>query len=221
MPRMDGFAFTRELRKHQHGGTVPLIVTSAIYKDSATISRLQSETGAQFFAKPFQIKDILNAVKRLLDGGPSVTGTKTARPDVTPTGARNLTTGAQPTVGSLAERRPPRILLELWEKKTTGTLTLQRGKVKKEIALVHGTPVNVTSNLRTETLGHFLVARGILDDTRHQQALKRAQESKERLGQALVELGFITDADLMKQLGAQMRAKITRTRRAGRTATGC
>ena len=74
---------------------------------------------------------------------------------------------------------------------------------------MHGTPVNVTSNLRTETLGHFLVSRGILDDARHQQALKRAQESKERLGQALVELGFITDAELMKQLGAQMRAKIT------------
>src|SRR6185503_13637589 len=105
--------------------------------------------------------------------------------------------------------RPPRILLDLWEKKSTGTLTLQRGKVKKEIALVHGTPVAATSNLRTETLGHFLVARGVIDEPRHQQALKRAQESQERLGQSLVELGFISDADLMRQLGAQMRAKIT------------
>ncbi|MCU1282368.1 MAG: response regulator receiver protein, partial [bacterium] len=69
MPRMDGFAFTRELRKHKHGGTVPLIVTSAIYKDQATIARLQAETGAQFFAKPFQIRDILTAVKRLLGDG--------------------------------------------------------------------------------------------------------------------------------------------------------
>ncbi|HEY2747775.1 MAG TPA: response regulator, partial [Polyangia bacterium] len=208
MPRMDGFAFTRELRKHKHGADVPLIVTSAIYKDAATIAKLQSETGAQFFAKPFQIKDLLGAVKKLI-GGSSVTATKSARPDVTPTGARNATTGALPTVGSLAERRPPRILLELWEKKTTGALTLQRGKVKKEIGLVHGTPVTVTSNLRTETLGHFLVARGVIDEARHQQALKRAQESQARLGQALVELGFLSDAELMKQLGAQMRSKIT------------
>ncbi|MGZ3441706.1 MAG: response regulator, partial [Polyangia bacterium] len=44
MPRMDGFAFTRELRKHPQGADVPLIVTSAIYKDPATISKLQAET---------------------------------------------------------------------------------------------------------------------------------------------------------------------------------
>jgi DNA-binding response OmpR family regulator/tetratricopeptide (TPR) repeat protein len=199
MPRMDGFGFTRELRKHAHGATVPLLVTSAIYKDQATIARLQAETGAQFFAKPFQIKDILNAVKRLLDSSGHAPA---------PAPATTKST-AMPTVGSLADRRPPRLLLELWEKKTTATLTLQRGKVKKEIALVHGTPVAATSNLRTETLGHFLVARGVIDEPRHQQALKRAQESQERLGQSLVELGFISDADLMRQLGAQMRAKIT------------
>ncbi len=210
MPRMDGFGFTKELRKHKHGAEVPLIVTSAIYKDSATIAKLTSETGAQFFAKPFQIKDILGAVKRILgDGGPLITQAKAARPDVTPTGARKATTGAQPAVGSLAERRPPRLLLELWEKKTTGTLTVQRGRVKKEIALVHGTPVACTSNLRTETLGHFLVLRGVIDESRHQTALKRAQAAQERLGQALVELGWLTEAELMKQLGAQMRAKIT------------
>ncbi|HEX9101497.1 MAG TPA: response regulator, partial [Polyangia bacterium] len=197
MPRMDGFAFTRELRKHAHGADVPLLVTSAIYKDQAMIARLTAETGAQFFAKPFQVRDILSAVKRLVgDGSPA------------PAPATTKST-AMPTVGSLAERRPPRLLLELWEKKTTGTLTLQRGKVKKEIALVHGTPVAATSNLRTETLGHFLVARGLLDDARHQQALARAQASQARLGQALVELGFIDDAELMKQLAAQMRAKIT------------
>lgn len=196
MPRMDGFGFTRELRKHKHGADVPLIVTSAIYKDPATIARLTAETGAQFFAKPFQIKDILNAVKRLVGDGSHAPAPSTTK------------STAMPTVGSLADRRPPRLLLELWEKKTTGTLTLQRGKVKKDIALVHGTPVAATSNLRTETLGHFLVARGVIDDARHQQALKRAQESQERLGQSLVELGFITDAELMQQLGAQMRAKI-------------
>ena len=189
MPRMDGFTFTRELRKHKHGAGVPLIVTSAIYKDQATIARLTAETGAQFFSKPFQIKDILGAVKRLLGNGAHGHGAAAPAP------APSLTKStAMPTVGSLADRRPPRLLLELWEKKTTGTLMLQRGKVKKEIALVHGTPVAVTSNLRTETLGHFLVARGLIDEARHQQALKRAQERQERLGQALVELGFITDA---------------------------
>ena len=106
MPRMDGFGFTRELRKHKHGADVPLLVTSAIYKDQATLARLQAETGAQFFAKPFQIKDILNAVKRLLDSRGHAPAPATATTKST----------AMPTVGSLADRRPPRLLLELWEK---------------------------------------------------------------------------------------------------------
>ncbi|MDB4967861.1 MAG: response regulator receiver protein [Myxococcales bacterium] len=208
MPRMDGFGFTRELRKHRHGATVPLIITSAIYKDQATINRLHTETGAQFFSKPFQIKDILNAVKRIVGDGPHIASSKAPRPDVTPTGARKVTS-AQPTVGTLHDRLPPRILLDLWEKRVTGVLVLQRNKIKKEISLLHGTPVSASSNLRTETLGHFLVARGVIDETQHQAALKRAQERQERLGQALVELGWLTEADLMKQLGAQMRAKLT------------
>ena len=117
MPRVDGFAFTRELRKHKHGEKVPLIVTSAIYKDSATISRLQAETGAQFFAKPFQIKEMLAAVKRILVGGSAappihVASTRPARPDVTPTGQRKPP--ARPESGSIANRLPPRLLLELF-----------------------------------------------------------------------------------------------------------
>src|SRR5262249_50304926 len=35
MPRVDGFQFCRELRKHKFGANVPVIVTSAIYKDNA------------------------------------------------------------------------------------------------------------------------------------------------------------------------------------------
>jgi CheY-like chemotaxis protein/tetratricopeptide (TPR) repeat protein len=213
MPRVDGFGFTRELRKHKYGEKVPLIVTSAIYKDAATIHRLQTETGAQFFAKPFQIKEMLAAVRRILDvggsaGGPiQIAATRPARPDVTPTGQRRPP--PQPQAGAIGDRLPPRLLLELFEQKVSGTLTLQRGKVKKDITLVHGSPVAVTSNLRTETLGHFLVTRGVLDESRHQLALRRVQESHERLGQAVVELGWLTESELMKQLGSQMRAKIT------------
>jgi two-component system, OmpR family, response regulator len=214
MPRMDGFAFSRELRKHKHGASVPLIVTSAIYKDQATINRLQAETGAIFFSKPFQVKELLAAVRKQLGTAlpseraapapaPVIASAAPARKDP----SLKLSSG-HPTMGNIAERLPPRMLLELWEQKVSGTLTLQRGKVKKEVTLVHGTPVAAASNLRTETLGHFLVGRGLLDEARHKQALARAHEVQERFGQALVELGWLTDEELLKQLGAQMRTKI-------------
>ena len=195
MPRMDGFAFTRELRKHKLGGDVPLIVTSAIYKDQATISRLQAETGAQFFSKPFQIKELLDAVKRLL-GDPAVAAQQIGAP------RRHADRRAQAhrraADGRLARRAPPaaraaRAVGEAHHRHAHAS-SAARSKRRSRSSTARRSPPR--SNLRTETLGHFLVARGIIDEARHQQALKRAQESQERLGQALVELGFITDAEL-------------------------
>jgi DNA-binding response OmpR family regulator/tetratricopeptide (TPR) repeat protein len=212
MPRMDGFAFARELRKHKHGATVPLIVTSALYKDQPTINRLQHESGAQFFSKPFQVREMLAAIKKLLNlNAPPATTTPPLTVSASQPARKDPSvkiSAANPTAGSLAERTPPLMLLELWEQRVTGTLTLQRGKVKKVVTLIHGTPVHATSNLRTETLGHFLVARGVLDEQRHREALSRAQESQERIGEALVELGWMSDQDLIKQLAAQMRTKL-------------
>jgi DNA-binding response OmpR family regulator/tetratricopeptide (TPR) repeat protein len=205
MPRMDGFTFCRELRKHKNGKTVPLIVTSAIYKDPATLSRLHAETGAEFFSKPFQVRELMAAVKRLLGEAER----PATRPAVSGPAKEPAKAGAAlPTNGDLATRLPPRLLLDFTEQRATGSLVLMRGKVRKEITFLHGTPVNVTSNLRTETLGHFLVARGVLDENRHRQALARAQQEHGRLGQMLIELGFIDEQRLLKELGAQMRAKI-------------
>ncbi len=200
MPRMDGFQFCRELRKHPNGQDVPLVVTSAIYKDPQTIARLQSEVGAEFFAKPFQIRELMAMMRRLLVE--SAEPARAAAPKPVQPAARSSS-------GSIADCAPPRLLLELAEKRATGTLTLVRGQVRKEISLLHGTPVAVTSNLRTETLGHFLVARGLIDVEQHRQALERAQQGSERLGHVLLELGWLDEKELMKQLGAQMRAKLT------------
>lgn len=192
MPRVDGFAFARSLRKHPHGATVPLIILSAIYKDQQTIAQLQKEVGAQFFAKPFVAADLLAAVKRAVGDGES-----SAR-----------TTPVETTSGKLNALSPPPLLLDLWEKRATGRLLLQRARVSKEISLLAGSPISVQSNLRTETLGHLLVARGLIDEKQHQMALKWAQAEKQRLGQALVHFGWLSEAELMTQLGAQMRAKV-------------
>jgi CheY-like chemotaxis protein len=202
MPHMDGFQFCRELRKHKFGATVPVIVTSAIFKDQAAQIRLKQEVGEhQFFAKPYEIRDLVKAVNKILDGG------KAPRKDPTPAVGVPIVSD-RPEMGTLGERVPARILLDFWERKLTGTLTITRGKVKKDVGLQSGILVNCDSNLRTETLGHFLVSRGAIDEKMHQAALTRAQSKKGLLGQSLIELGFITEKDLLHQLAAQMRAKI-------------
>jgi CheY-like chemotaxis protein/tetratricopeptide (TPR) repeat protein len=201
MPKMDGFQFCREVRKHRLGAQVPLIVTSAIYKDAATQIRLKKEVGDHlFFAKPYEIRDLIQAVNRILEG-------RGGEPEP-PVG---LTEVAES--GTLAERGTPRLLLDLSERRVTGVLALQRGKVKKEIGFQTGVLVHCDSNLRTETLGHFLVSRGIIDEKQHQTALTRTQARRELFGQSLVELGWISEKDLLHQLAAQMRAKVASTLR--------
>jgi DNA-binding response OmpR family regulator/tetratricopeptide (TPR) repeat protein len=202
MPRMDGFEFCRALRRHRFGASVPLIVTSAIYKDPSTINKLQEETGAQFFAKPFEMRELMATIRRILEvstGAPA----KSAPPP------RPVEAASTAASGSLALRAVPLLLLEFWEQRATGIVTMTRGKVRKEIALLHGTPVSAESNLRNETLGHFLVSRGVLEEARHQQALQRAHATHERLGRVLVEQGWIGEKELLAQLAAQMRAKVT------------
>src|SRR5262249_45055462 len=102
MPRMDGFQFCRELRKHRLGAKVPVIVTSAIYKDSAAQLRLKKEVGEhQFFAKPYEIRDMVKAVRRVLEGG--------KKKDPTPA----IGVPALAESGTLDERSPARLLLDL------------------------------------------------------------------------------------------------------------
>ncbi len=253
MPRMDGFQFGRELRKHANGEKTALIITSAIYKNQAALAQLQRDVGPhQFFAKPFQLPEIVEAVRRGLKltdkPAPSAKGPSSAvpappavepapgpsappRPAPAPVAARApapptppAPAPAKPALapapapaaapppmamqGKLNERAPPRLFLEICERRLTGQLSVLRGKVKKSVVWVHGSPVAVESNLRTETLGHFLVLRGVIDEAKHQEAMAQASAAKERLGATLVRLGLLTETELMKQLGAQARSKL-------------
>jgi CheY-like chemotaxis protein/tetratricopeptide (TPR) repeat protein len=249
MPRMDGFTFCRRVRKHPNGEKVPLITMSAILKDPTQIEALRAETGAEFFAKPFQVRELMAAVRRLLglavpearpgggDTGPRAalgptSGKTPSRPmpialtsagAPIPTGAtaigrvalrKTASSAGQPdNSGTLDERGPAPLILDLANAKATGTLTLTRGEVRKELFLAHGTPIGSRSNVRGETLGHFLIARGVLTEAQHRAALARSHERNERLGRVLIELGHLDEEGLLKNLAAQMRARIVSTLR--------
>jgi len=67
MPRLDGFALCRAIRRLPAGKDVPIIVTSAIYKETALLNRMRDELGVEFFAKPFQVRELVRGVQRLLE----------------------------------------------------------------------------------------------------------------------------------------------------------
>ena len=202
MPRMDGFRFCKELRAR--AAKVALLVLSGVYRDAGIASRLRDEFGASYYAKPYQIKDLVTALDRQLAriGRPS-TGEPVASPEPV----------NEPQRGAFAEAPLPRVLLDLHESRATGSLEIRRGRIEKRIDLVVGHPIGVTSNQRAEMLGHFLVLRGAITEKILQEALERAHDEDKKLGETLLALGHLTSADLLKQLTAQARFKITRALR--------
>lgn len=205
MPRLDGFALCRAIRRLPYGKEVPVIVTSAIYKETALLNRMRDELGVEFFAKPFQVRELVRGVQTLLEkrargGGPG-RPTRHERP-------RPPATDKQQKAGALAERPLAMLLLDLQESKATGVLVLRRGRIKKEIFIIHGAPVGAESNIRTETLGHYLVAKRILDEGQHQRALGLAKEQQKSLMEIIAGFGWLSEADILRHHTALAKLKI-------------
>jgi hypothetical protein len=110
--------------------------------------------------------------------------------------------------GELALRRLPAVLLDLHAERGTGRLQLRRGRIAKSIDLADGEPVSATSTNRDETLGHFLVSAGVINEAQHRQAVATAAERQCRIGAALVALGYLTPDRLVQELTNQTRHKL-------------
>ena len=206
MPKMDGFAFARAMRQHKNGVGVPLLITSAIYKDRSALGKLEQETGAEFYAKPYQLRELVRAVLRHL-----------AEPQKARRATRMASSTPAPVLqeGSLTDRPLPRLLLELFEQEATGVLTIRRAQLRKDVFVFLGHPIGADSNLRNETLGQLLLARGALEPAKLQQALELSKSGRDRLGAILVEKGWMKEGDVLQFLAAQVRLKIVTALRWG------
>ncbi|HUS67596.1 MAG TPA: response regulator [Kofleriaceae bacterium] len=226
----DGFEVCALLRSQPGGEHIPLAVLGGVYRDASVADRLEREFGAKLFTKPYQLRGLsqymVGALGMPVPAAPSPPGMKVpmpAKPGTSPppipsnaaASRKPLTAPPKPQgqQGDLAERSLPAVLLDLWEAEATGRLSLRRGKVAKEVDLVVGHPRSVASNVRDETLGHFLLARGVINKAQHDEAMNRAATQKEKVGSALIAIGALTTQDLIQQLTAQARFKLMRALR--------
>jgi CheY-like chemotaxis protein len=67
MPKLDGFALCRSIRESEHGRQVPIIVTSAIWKQPAIVDQLRRDFAVSFVTKPFQVNELVEAVRAALE----------------------------------------------------------------------------------------------------------------------------------------------------------
>lgn len=205
MPRLDGFALCRQIRKLSFGLDVPLIVTSAIYKETALLNRMREELNVEFFAKPFQVRELVRGVQRLLKHRSS---TRVKEPGPPPPPVVSSPRLDRPVSGDLSQVPLASVMFDLLEGQATGVLHLRRGKVKKELYFLLGQPVGAESNARNESFGNYLVVKHILDESQHQKLLDLAQRDNLDLVAALMKLKWLSEEDLLRHLTALVKLRI-------------
>lgn len=111
-----------------------------------------------------------------------------------------------PHAGDLELRPLPAVLLDLQDAKATGRFLVRRERVVKTIDLIEGDLIAAPSH--DETLGHFLVAAGVINQAQHRDAVNAATSRRLSMGVALIELGLLTPDGLAAQLAAQTRYRL-------------
>lgn len=79
----------------------------------------------------------------------------------------------------------------------TGTLKFDRGKVTKQVYFKNGLIVGSRSNDPKEYLGQVLLHYGKLNESQLQQARETQRASGAKLGEAIVQLGFLSEGDIL------------------------
>lgn len=90
----------------------------------------------------------------------------------------------------------------------TGLLLCEQGGVRKELYVLRGAPTFVTSNLASELLGEFLVARGVISRGELDMALAVLPRFEGRLGDTLAALGLVEPVHLFQHIAWQVREKL-------------
>jgi len=196
MPRVDGFEVCKQLRKAASPEELTIAVTSGVYKDASISAKLERDFGARFFAKPYQLKHIASFVAEALGAHSPIKTAPAARSTI-------------PSKGEFSEENNAAALFwQVMEQEATGRLLLRKGQVVRQLELFVGHPIKVTTNVREETLGNFLVLRDRIDKETQRTAMALAASTGKRLGEAFIKMGVLTPQSLISELAAQSRYKL-------------
>lgn len=117
--------------------------------------------------------------------------------------------------GTLAEVPLPVLLDALVTTRRTGALELKQQGVERVILFEAGAPVGCTSNLVAESLGRYLVEKGVLDEPGHLKMVAASAQRGIRLEELLLQVRTIDAAAVNKHLQANLARKILECFRMG------
>lgn len=100
------------------------------------------------------------------------------------------------------------LLRALADEKSTAILEIESKPLKKEIILEQGIPVDCRSNVLHETLGRFMVERGLLTEKQFQAILGKSVTHGLELGEMMILEGLITASGLYHVLQQNLACKL-------------
>ena len=115
---------------------------------------------------------------------------------------------AVPEHGRLEETPFPRLLLDLYRARFSGTLTLTRDRVGKRFLVHEGVPVFAESNLASESLGVQLMDAGRLSRADYNRVGAYVEREHCKEGRALLDLELIDARGLFVALKDQVRIRL-------------
>lgn len=111
--------------------------------------------------------------------------------------------------GELADLELPRMLWSLHRSRYTGRVDLFQGRVHKQLWLDEGELVFACSSEPEDRLVNALVRRGLLTRTQYDAARSLAAKDPRRVGQLLVEAGFLKADALPEAIRTQVLGIVT------------
>ncbi len=106
--------------------------------------------------------------------------------------------------GSIADTAVSDLIAKIFFSKRSGVLRLSQDEIKKNLYFVEGGIVFAHSNLRAERLGEILLRLGKITEEEFQQVTIETDQGK-RIGQALLEKGFISPAEIRAGVAYQVQ----------------
>jgi hypothetical protein len=100
------------------------------------------------------------------------------------------------------------LVVYLWNRQSTGQLTLEYRGVRKEVLLENGHVYNASSNLPREYLGQYLINLGHITEDQFSKAYATQKETKVFLGRILEMIGAVNSETLEVVLSTKFRETI-------------
>ena len=111
-------------------------------------------------------------------------------------------------MGSFAVLPLSDLLDLLGRRQLAGSLTCERGTVRKTLHLLDGAAVGAASNDPREYLGQLLLNFGHIDEEQLQKAFQTQEETKIRLGKVLTMVGLVKPETVREALAIKIRETI-------------